>query len=170
MSLCESRRAISHLSNAWWLCLLCVITFLLPSISCFPFYRLSNLFRLFFISYFLFWLFHVLPSIHSFRIFLFFPSGFESKAAYVLRTDVMQYLLTRITALTIIQKNVRGFLTQRRFLARHRMIGISACRIQGFFYVGNARKFAKNLRMQQVRNIDCPVTILDPFNPFLALF
>lgn len=68
----------------------------------------------------------------------------------MIRTEVMQYLLTQISALTVIQKRVRGFLKHRRYMLRAKRLNNSARIITDFFCILHGTKMLRRLKAQQV--------------------
>ena len=85
------------------------------------------------------------------KIAIFYCSGHEAKAACLLRTEVMQYLLIVIKSVIIIQRIVRGFVVRKRISNSERDMENSAIKIQGFFLVFMANNISKKLKYQQVR-------------------
>ena len=77
-------------------------------------------------------------------------SGFEAKASLVLRTEVIEYILTQINEITKIQKIIRGFIIYQKFQKYLKNCKILVPLVRNFFLVWSAKNFLKKLRAQQV--------------------
>ena len=68
----------------------------------------------------------------------------------MLRTEIIEYILTQINAIIKIQKIVRGFLIHRKYFKYMKNSKILGPMVKKIFLVWSAKKKLKKLRAQQV--------------------
>lgn len=76
-------------------------------------------------------------------------SGPEARAALILRSEVLTFILDCSKAVVIIQRWIRGFCKRHNFSTRRRNRYKSVTAIQRCFRCNKARQFARNLRKLQ---------------------